>query len=136
MEQSGIVRNTIELHNCHVTAPYRCSSQTLLKLLHCLPVIERVEYIIAAMTYKIRLHQQPSYLLQHISQYQPACSLRSSNSVLLTVPPTTKTITVTRASCISTPTVSNSLPSAVREASSQPQFLCRLKGHLFQHVFG
>jgi len=34
---------------------------------------------------KSRLHQQPSYLLQHTSQYQPARSLRSSNSMLLTI---------------------------------------------------
>jgi len=36
----------------------------------------------------------------------------------------------------SAPIVWNSLPSAVRETSSQPQFLRRLKGYLFQRVFG
>ena len=87
-----------------------------------------------AMTYKVGLHQQPSYLLQHIDLHQPVRSLRSSNSILLTVPPT-KTVTAARAFCISAPTVWNSLPYAVRETSSQPQFLRRLKGHLFQRVF-
>ena len=115
-------------------APYRCSSQPLLKSLHWLPVTERVEYKLAALTYKVRLHQQPSHLLQHISQYQPARSLRSSNSVLLTVPPT-KTVNAARTFCVSAPIVWNSRPSIVRETSSLPQFLHRLKGHLFQRAF-
>jgi hypothetical protein len=116
-------------------APYRSSSQPLLKSLHWLPVTERVAYKLAALAYKVRLHQQPSYLLQHINQYQPARPLRSSNSMLLTVPPT-KTVTAARAFCVSAPTVWNSLPTTVRDTSSLPQFLHRLKGHLFQRAFG
>jgi len=77
--------------------------------------------------------QQPSYLLQHICQHQPVRSLRSSNSVILTVP---STKTAAYAFRISASTVWNSLPYVVRETSSQTQFLRRLKGHLFQRVFG
>ena len=98
-------------------APYRCPSQPLFKSLHWLPVIELV-----AMMYKVQPHQQPSNLLQHIGQHQPVLSLRSSNSMPLTVPPT-KTVTTARAFCISAPTAWNSLPTAVRATSSQPQFL-------------
>ena len=127
------VQNSLARLVCN--APYRCPSQQLLKSSHWLPVTERVEYKLAAMTYKVQVHQQPSYLLQHIGQHQPVHSLRSSNSILLTVPPT-KTVTSARAFCISAPTVWNSLPYAVRETSSQPKFLRRLKGHLFQRVFG
>jgi len=61
-------------------------------------------------------------------------SQRSLNSVLLTVP-FTKTVTAAWAFHISTPTVWNSLPFVVRQTSSHPQFLCRLKGHLFQRAF-
>jgi hypothetical protein len=117
-------------------APYRCSSLPLLKSLHWLPVEERVEYKIAAMTYKVRLYQQPSYLLEYINLYQPARSLRSSNCLLLTVPPVTKTKTATRAFRFAAPTIWNSLPTAVRESSSLPQFRRRLKAHLFQRTFG
>ena len=126
------VQNSLVRVVCN--APFRSSSQPLLKSLHWLPIIERVEYKLAAMTYKVLLHQEPSYLLEHIDQYKPVRTLRSSNSTLLNVP-STKTITATSAFRISTPTVWNSLPSEVREASSQPQFLRRLKGHLFQRVF-
>jgi hypothetical protein len=126
------VQNSLARVVCN--APYRSPPQPLLKSLHWLPVIERVEYKLAAMTYKVLLHQEPSYLLQHIDQYKPVRTLRSSNSTLLNVPPT-KTITAARAFRISAPTVWNSLPSEVRESSSQPQFLRRLKGHLFQRVF-
>jgi hypothetical protein len=127
------IQNSLARLVCN--APYRSSSHLLLKSLHWLPVIERVEYKLAAMTYKVQLYQQPSYLFQQIGQYQPARSLRSSNSKLLTVPPS-KTITAARAFRISAPTVWNSLPSAIREISSLPLFLRRLKGHLFQRVFG
>jgi len=70
----------------------------------------------------------------HNGQHQPICSLRSSNSVLLTVS-STKTATAARAFHVSNPTIWNSLSSVVKETSSQPQFLRRLKGHLFQRVF-
>jgi len=116
-------------------ASYRSPSQPLLKSLYWLPVVECVEYKLAAMTYKVWLHQQPSYLLQHVGPHQPICSVHSSNSVLLTIP-STKTVTASQAFHISVPTVWHSLSSVVGETSSQPQFLCRLKGHLFQCVFG
>jgi hypothetical protein len=132
---NGLQRVQNSLARLVCKAPYRCSSQPLLKSLHWLPVTERVMYKIAALTYKVRLHQQPSYLLHHITQYQPARSLRSSNSMLLTVPPT-KTATAARAFCVSAPTIWNSLPSTVRDTSSLPQFLHRLKGHLYQRAFG
>ena len=64
-------------------APFRSSSQPLLKSLHWLPIIERVEYKLAAMTYKVLLYREPSYLLQHIDQYKPVGTQRSSNSTLL-----------------------------------------------------
>jgi hypothetical protein len=82
------------------------------------------------MMYKVRLYQQPSYLLQHITQYQPIRSLRSSSSVELIIEHT-RTIIATRAFCISAPTVWNRLPSEVKEASSQYHFLRRLKGTCF-----
>ena len=88
------VQNSLARVVCN--APHRSPPQPLLKSLHWLPVIERVEYKLAAMTYKVLLHQEPSYLLQHIDQYKPVRTLRSSNSALLNVPPT-KTITAARA---------------------------------------
>jgi len=71
---------------------------------------------------RVRPTTTPSYLLQHIGLHQPVHSLRSSNSVLITVP-STKTATAARAFRISAPTVWNSLPCVVRETSSQPQCL-------------
>jgi len=86
------VQNCLARLACH--SSYRSPSQPLLKSLHWiwLPVIERVKYKLAAMTYKVQRHQQPSYLLKHIGHHQPVRSLRSSNSVLLTVQSTKTTI--------------------------------------------
>ena len=128
------VQNSLARVVCN--APYRSPSQPLLKSLHWLPVIERVEYKLAAITYKTLLYQQPTYLFQHINQYKPTRSLRSSWYTLLLHIPPTRTVTAARAFCVSAPTVWNNLPSAVRESSSLRIFLRLLKGHLFQRVFG
>jgi len=103
-------------------ASYRSPSQPLLKSLHWLPVIERVEYKLAAMT-------KFDYTSSHLTF---SSTLVSTLSVLLTVH-SNKTATAAWAFRIST-RVWNSLPCSVRE-TSQPQFLRRLKGHLFQRVF-
>ena len=67
------VQNSLARVVCN--APDRSSPQPLLKSLHWLSVIERVEYKLAAMTFKVLLHQEPSYLLQHIDQYRPVRTL-------------------------------------------------------------
>jgi len=127
------VQNSLARLVCN--ALYCSPSLPLLKSLHWLPVIERVEFVLTTMTYKVRLNQQPSYLLQHIGRHQPVRSLRSSNSVLINVP-SIKTATTTLTFCI-TPQLSGIVchPES-RDTSSQPQFLHQLKGHLFQRVFG
>jgi len=77
------VQNTLARLVCNT--PYHRLPQPLLKSLHWLPVIKRVDCWVK-MTYKVRLHQQPSYLLQHIGQHRPVRSLRSSNFVLFPLP--------------------------------------------------
>ena len=59
----------------------------MLKALHWLPVKHRVQYKIATTTYKLRLHKQPAYLYELISEYRPNRSLRSETAVLMSVPP-------------------------------------------------
>jgi hypothetical protein len=116
-------------------APYRCSSVPLRKALHWLPVVQRVEYKIATLTFKVRLHHQPSYLHELINEHQPVRTLRSSGTSLLAVPPLTTTATASRAFHVAAPKIWNGLPIAVREATSQCQFCRLLKGHLFSQSY-
>ena len=63
------VQNSLARVVCN--APYRSPSRPLLKSLHWLPIEQRIEYKIATMTYKLRLHHQPSYLVKLINDYKP-----------------------------------------------------------------
>jgi len=67
--------------------------------LHWLSIEPRIQYKIAVVSYKVRLHQQPQHLCELVNDqrlYLPARSLRSSNNALLIVP-STKTVTDARA---------------------------------------
>ena len=67
------IQNSLAKVVCN--APYRSPPQPLLKSLHWLPVIEHVEYKLAAMTYKVLLHHEPS------STHRPIQT--SSNSTVI-----------------------------------------------------
>ena len=115
-------------------APYRSSSQPLRKSLHWLPVEKRIDFKIASMTYKIRLHKQPVYLLEYINEYRPTRTLRSSDSSALVIP-TTKTVTASRAFSVAAPRIWNGLPISLRNASSIEQFCRNLKTFLFSKAY-
>ena len=69
-------------------APHRCPSQPLLKSLHWLPVISLNVFSTNSALWSTKFDYTSSHiscLFQHIGHYQPVRSLRSSNSLLLTV---------------------------------------------------
>lgn len=115
-------------------APYRSPSTPLLKELHWLPIRQRIDYKIAVLTYKARLHRQPSYLHDLIQDYIPPRVLRSSDAHLLSVP-SAHTKTASRAFCVAAPTVWNSLPLSVRTLPTVSQFCRHLKTHLFECAY-
>jgi len=86
------------------------------------------------MTYKLRTHQQPSYLHKYINDYVPVGTLRSLNRALVRVP-CTKTATAARAFPVAAPPLWNNLPIAVTILHLY-QFCRLLKGHLFSLAFG
>src|SRR3989454_12157665 len=49
-----------------------------LKILHWLPIRERIKFKIVSLTFKTMLHKQPSYLHELLKPYQPPRPLRSS----------------------------------------------------------
>mgnify|MGYP000958357982 CR=1 FL=1 len=61
-------------------------SNALLKTLHWLPISQRINFSIALLTFKILYCRKTSYLADLISFYQPSRTLRSTNSLLLSVP--------------------------------------------------
>jgi len=79
-----------------------------------------IEYKIAAMTYKSRTHQQPSYFHEYI----PVRTSLSLDRALLRVS-STKTATADRIFRVAVKTLWNNLPVAVRNSTSLYQ-VCRL----------
>ncbi|KAF7644086.1 hypothetical protein LDENG_00228060 [Lucifuga dentata] len=53
--------------------------------LHWLPFHFRIYFKILLITFKARLGLVPSYICDMLTAYEPACSLRSSGSNLLTI---------------------------------------------------
>ena len=61
------------------------SAMPLLRILHWLPVQQRIEFKLIVFTYKAVHSDAPKYLLDLVWQYKPARTLRSANNNLLTV---------------------------------------------------
>src|SRR5207253_5881550 len=105
-----------------------------LKILHWLPIRERITFKIASLTFKTLLHKQPSYLHELLKPYQPPRPLRSSDQHLLDVPDV-RSAQGRRSFLFAAPTIWNSLPISLRCSSSVASFLSGLKTHLFSLRF-
>ena len=104
-------------------------SPTLRKL-HWLPIHQRIQYKIAALTFKTLHHKQPSYLVDLLVPYVPTRNLRSSDQHLLTVP-NIKSAIGRRSFQFAAPSIWNTLPLSLRSSTSLHSFLTGLKTHLF-----
>ena len=101
-----------------------------LRNLHWLPVQQRISFKIACLTFKILHQNQPAYLFELLTPYNPSRNLRSCNQQFLTVP----RIDSAAGRCsfsFAAPTIWNDLPLALRTASSFSSFRSALKTHFF-----
>ena len=98
--------------------------------LHWLPVKKRIEFKIAAITYKVLQNKQPSYLFEILEPYSPPRDLRSSDKVLLTKP-LIKSALGRRSFSYAAPHIWNMLPDYLRNATSLSSFASQLKTHFF-----
>ena len=57
-----------------------------LKNLHWLPVIKRIEFKVASITFKTLQNHQPAYLYELLTPYVPSSNLRSTDKYLLSFP--------------------------------------------------
>jgi hypothetical protein len=102
---------------------------TLLKL-HWLPIDKRIDFKIAALTYKTLNYHQPAYLFELLHHDTNSYSLRSATQNFLKIP-YAKSEIGRRSFSFAAPTVWNSLPLSIRESPSLDLFLSRLKTRLF-----
>ena len=102
----------------------------VLKKLHWLPILQRITFKIALLTFKALSYHEPSYLHQLLMPYQPTLHLRSVDQCLLTIP-NIKSSFGRRSFSFSAPSVWNSLPLSLRSCNSVCSFRKLLKTHLF-----
>lgn len=114
-------------------APARASATDLRRELHWLPIVERVKFKIATLTFKAK-HGVPDYLGSLLTVYQPTRTLRSSDNGLLYRPRTSSDF---ESYCFrsAAPTIWNSLSVTTRTANSIGTFRSRLKTDLFAKAY-
>ena len=134
-----IINKLQKLQNCAarvVTGKYKFDHiSDLMKHLHWLPVVSRIEYKIALLAYKCLRNQAPEYLSNLIEKYVPNRTLRSSKSNLLKVPKTRTKTLGSRAFTSAAPAVWNSLPDGVKNLENIDRFKTSLKTYLFNRAY-
>ena len=108
--------------------PKREHITPVLKSLHWLPIVARIDFKIALLTYKILHGAGPAYLGDLIRAHEPPRDLRTSSQLLLQHPPRNADRRSFRSAA---PEVWNALPLCVREAENNVSFKRQLKTFLF-----
>jgi hypothetical protein len=113
------------------------SLRPILKQLHWLPIVERVEYKLLMLTYKVLYLDGPAYLRDQISFYTPDRVLRStaSDHYLLREPKTELVSGGDRSFSKGSPVLWNSLPYDLRTCDSLYCFKKGVKTFLFTKVY-
>ena len=107
----------------------------LLKNLHWLPIVVRVEFKIMLLIHRARNGQAPDYIEQCVSRRQPVRSLRSSEHSLLCVP-RRRRYWGDRAFSVAAPSLWNALPQRLTLSSmTTATFKIKIKTYLFTRTF-
>ncbi|XP_057207511.1 schwannomin-interacting protein 1 isoform X2 [Triplophysa rosa] len=83
--------------------------------LHWLPVTYRIQYKVLMLVYKALNGQAPEYIEDMLTPYRTQCPLRSSNSMLLTVPRSRLRRSGDRAFSVKDPALWNALPISLKD---------------------
>jgi len=110
--------------------PFSAHSTELWRQLHWLPIRQRIEYKIAAITFKANHSGLPVYLHDLVHDYHQTRTLRSSTANKLQHPPLISLFS-DRLFSIAAPTIWNSLSPSTRSADAIGTFKSRLKTDLF-----
>ena len=112
---------------CHITP--------LLKYLHWLKVIDRIDFKLLLLTFKALNFSNPPYLKSQLTLKTHTRSLRDQDHLQLVVPRSHSTKMGDRAFAVAAPSLWNSLPLYIRNASTTDEFKSLLKTHLFESCY-
>ena len=91
-------------------APRFCQIPPLLRGLHCLPVKARIKFKILLITFKAIHSLAPKYLCDLLTSKSSLYNLRSSDSIIRSMPAARSKTLGDRAFMVAAPTIWNSLP--------------------------
>ena len=106
----------------------------MLKELHWLPIVQRIDYKVALITFKALSSDRPTYLRELIREYEPTRALRSVDKKLLFTP-FRRTSSATRAFSHAAPATCNRLPLFIRQSTTAETYKKLLKTELFRIAF-
>ena len=107
------------------------STKSLLERLHWLPIVSRIDFKIATLTYKVVHLKQPPCLAQHLKLKSMHLNTRNNDQLLLQHP-SVSTNNGRRAFSYTVPTVWNKLPYKIRNAPSVTLFKKNLKHYILK----
>ena len=113
-------------------APRFCHISPLLRGLHWLPVKARIQFKILLITFKAIHGLAPKYLCDLITFKSSLYNLRSSGSILLSMPIVRSKTLGDRAFMVAAPRLWNSLPKKLREITNVNSFKAHIKTYLFR----
>jgi hypothetical protein len=107
----------------------------LLKELHWLPIVYRIQFKILLLTFKCLHGKAPMYLSSLLQRYSPKRALRSTNKHLLVNKSAKGKTYGNRAFSVAAPKLWNNLPSDLRRCTKLATFKNKLKTVLFRRAF-
>ena len=113
-------------------APRFCHISPLLRALHWLPVKSRIEFKILLITFKAIHGLAPKYLCDLLTFKSSSYNLRSSDSILLSMPAVRSKTLGDRAFMVAAPRLWNSLPKDLRAITNVNSFKGHIKTYLFK----
>ena len=116
-------------------APRFCHISSLLRGLHWLPVKARIEFKILLITFKAIHGLAPKYLCDLLTFKSSLYNLRSSDSILLSMPAARSKTLGDRAFMVAAPRLWNSLPKELRAITDVNSFKAHIKTYLFKTLY-
>ena len=116
-------------------APRFCHISPLLRGLHWLSVKARIQFKILLITFKEIHLLSPKYLCDLITFKLYLYNLRSSNSILLSMPAVRSKTLGDRAFMVAAPRLWNSLPKELRAITNVNSFKAHIKTYLFKTLY-
>ena len=116
-------------------APGFCHISPLLRGLHWLAVKAWIEFKILLITFKAIHGLAPKYLCDLLTFKSSLYNLRSSDSILLSMPAARSKTLGDRAFMVAAPRLWNSLPKELRAITNVNSFKAHIKTYLFKPLY-